>query len=54
MESPYSIFEVDKLAHDDLKKILNSNNIFNIICPSTAKSHSIIYQCWGAIFQNIT
>ena len=41
--SPYSIFEVNKLVHDEIFKILNINHIFNIICPSTAKTHSITY-----------
>ena len=43
MISPYCIFEVDKLAHDDFFLILNINHIFNIICPSTTKTHSITY-----------
>ena len=43
MISPYPIFEVNKLPHDEFFKILNINHIFNIICPSTAKTHSITY-----------
>ena len=43
MISPYPIFEVDKLPHDEFFKILNINHVFNIICPSTAKTHSITY-----------
>jgi hypothetical protein len=43
MISPYPIFEVEKLPHDDIFKILNINHIFNIICASTAKTHSITY-----------
>ena len=42
MISP-SIFEVDKLPHDEFFLILNINHIFNMICPSTAKAHSITY-----------
>jgi hypothetical protein len=45
MISSYSIFEVDKLPHDEIFKILNINHIFHIICPSTAKTHSIPYKC---------
>jgi hypothetical protein len=40
----YPIFEVDKLSHDEFFLILNINHIFNIICPSTAKTHSTTYQ----------
>jgi hypothetical protein len=43
MISPYPIFEVDKLPHDEFFKILNINYILNIICPSTAKTHSENY-----------
>ena len=39
MISPYPIFEVNKLLHDEILKILNINHIFNIICPSTAKTY---------------
>jgi hypothetical protein len=39
MISPYSIFEVNKLVHDEIFKILNINHIFNIIYRSTAKMH---------------
>ena len=41
--SPYSIFEVNKLLHDKKNLILNINQIFNIICPSIAKTHSITF-----------
>jgi hypothetical protein len=36
----FNIFKVDKQANDEFKNI---NHIFNIICPSTAKTHSITY-----------
>jgi hypothetical protein len=43
MISPYSIFEVDKLPQDEIFQILNINHIFNIVCLTTAKTHSIAY-----------
>ena len=36
--SPYSIFDIDKLAHAYFCKILNINDLLKIICPSTAKN----------------
>jgi hypothetical protein len=50
MISPYPIFEVNKLPHDEICKILNINHIFNIICPSTANKLSIWNSCFRILF----
>jgi hypothetical protein len=43
MISPYPIFEVDKLPHDEIFKILNINYIFIIICLHCQNACYVIF-----------
>jgi hypothetical protein len=65
MLSPYFIFEVDKLLHDESFKILNINHIFNISLTMSQQTQSDIFHTkmllnalwcqitWYVIFWNI-